>query len=230
MPRLIAVLIRHGDYHQLPDTPSAHQPFPLNNKGREQAAQAVQILREVMVGRGWRLLPVIDCSRMLRAWETARIFADGLADLSSLAPTLEEFDELAERGLGCAANLTVAQIDGILAQDPRHVAPPPNWKADSRYRLPLQGAESLLDAGARVAAHLSTRMAAASGEGVKLFVGHGAAFRHAAYHLGVLEYEQIARLSMYHARPVFLQYLQPGEWRHIAGDWKVRDKDSRYMD
>ena len=230
MSGLIAALIRHGDYEQLADTPSAHQPFPLNENGREQAVQAVQTLRQTMTGHGWRLLPVIDCSHMLRAWETARIIADGLADLLPEAPTLEEFDELAERGLGCAANLTVTQIGRILAQDPRHAAPPPNWKADSRYRLPLQGAESLLDAGARVAAHLTRRMMAASGEGFKLFIGHGAAFRHAAYHLGVLEYEQIARLSMYHAQPVFLQYLQSGEWRHIAGDWKVRDRDSRYMD
>ena len=226
----IAALIRHGDYHQLADTPSAHQPFPLNRLGLAQAARAAQILRDEIDRHGWELLPSIDSSRMLRAWQTARIIADGLADLLPAAASLEEFDALAERGLGCAANLTVEQIHGILQQDPRHTEPPSNWKADSEYRLPLQGAESLLEAGARVAGHLSNRMAAMPGEGLKLFVGHGAAFRHAAYHLGIIEFDQIAKLSMFHARPVFLQYQRPGVWRQVAGEWKVRDKNSRFMD
>ena len=230
MAGLIAALIRHGDYYQLAGTPSAHQPFPLNQQGQVQAAQAAQILREEIGRHGWKLLPVIDSSRMLRAWQTARIIADGLADLLPAAPSLQEFDALAERGLGCAANLTVEQIREILQQDPRHAEPPSNWKANSEYRLPLQGAESLLEAGARVADHLSHRMAAMSGAGVKLFVGHGAAFRHAAYHLGVLEFEQIARLSMFHGRPVFLEYRPSGGWRQVAGEWKVRDKNSQYRD
>ena len=50
MPRLIAALIRHGDYRKLPDTPSAHQPFPLNAEGEAQAAEklvkAAHILNE----------------------------------------------------------------------------------------------------------------------------------------------------------------------------------------
>ena len=40
MSGLIAVFIRHGDYQQLPDTPSAHQPFPLTQAGEKQAQQA----------------------------------------------------------------------------------------------------------------------------------------------------------------------------------------------
>ena len=42
MPRLVAALLRHAEYRQLPDTPSAHQPFPLTDKGRQQAKQAHQ--------------------------------------------------------------------------------------------------------------------------------------------------------------------------------------------
>ena len=44
MPRLIAALIRHGDYHQLARTPSAHQPFALNLAGREQARAGAGML------------------------------------------------------------------------------------------------------------------------------------------------------------------------------------------
>ena len=57
---------------------------------------------------------------------------------------------------------------------------------------------------------------------LKVFVGHGAAIRHAAWHLGVLELSDVARLSMFHAVPVCLEYSDAG-WRHVAGDWKLRD-------
>lgn len=226
----IAALIRHGDYHQLANTPSAHQPFPLNRQGRGHAGQAAGILRREAARNGWEPYASIDCSRMLRAWQTARIIADQLTDLTATAPLLEEFDALAERGLGAGANLTVAEIERVIGLDPRHPEPPENWKADSHYRLPLQGAESLLEAGRRVAAHIDSRMAALPGPGLKVFVGHGAAFRHAAHHLGVLQFDDIAKLSMFHGRPVFIQYHAPGVWRHVAGEWKVRDRYSRAMD
>jgi 2,3-bisphosphoglycerate-dependent phosphoglycerate mutase len=233
MARLIAALIRHGDYHQLPDTPSAHQAYPLNSAGETQAQEGVQVLHDMIVRNGWTLLPSIDSSRMLRAWQTAEIFADRLVDLGSPTPRIESYDALAERGVGCLANLTIAQIEAVLHQDPRVSDPPADWKADSHYRLPLQGAESLLEAGGRVAGHLSHSMAAlppADHDRVKLFVGHGAAFRHAAYHLGVLELEQLRQLSMFHCRPVMIEYLGGGQWRHVEGDWKVRPEYSRFTD
>jgi 2,3-bisphosphoglycerate-dependent phosphoglycerate mutase len=187
----------------------------------------------MIVRNNWTLLPAIDSSRMLRAWQTAVIFADRLADLASSTPCIECYDELAERGVGCLANLTRAQIEEVLHQDPRVSDPPADWKMDSHYRLPLQGAESLLDAGERVAAYLEQCLAALPREQndiVKIFVGHGGAFRHAACHLGVLEFGQIRQLSMHHCRPVMLEYLPDGHWRHVAGDWKVRPEHSRFTD
>jgi 2,3-bisphosphoglycerate-dependent phosphoglycerate mutase len=233
MARLFAALIRHGDYHQLPDTPSAHQPWPLNSTGESQAREGAQVLHDMITRSDCTLLPCIDSSRLLRAWQTAVIFADRLAGLTSSAPQIESYDELAERGVGCLANLTIAQIEAVLHQDPRVSDPPADWKANSHYRLPLQGAESLLEAGERVAGHLSQVMAALppdEHDRVKLFVGHGAAFRHAAWHLGVLEFGQISQLSMYHCQPVMLEYLPDGQWRHFAGEWKVRSADSRFTD
>lgn len=234
MPRLIASIIRHGDYHQLPDAPSAHQPFPLNEKGREQAQQAAVVLRQILDKHGWQLSSQVDSSQLLRGWQTADIVIDGLKDRFDHQPEHFAFEALAERGLGSAANLTTMQIEQILSQDPRFDAPPADWKSNSHYQLPLQGAESLLQAGKRVAQHMQTRMQALASDiqqdTLKLFVGHGAAFRHAAYHLGILEFEQIKQLSMYHAQPVYLEYQQNGEWRHIDGQWKVRAKVSEFKD
>lgn len=227
-------LIRHGDYHQLPDVPSAHQPFPLNPAGEAQAQQAVAAIREMADHHGWRLLEPFHSSRMLRAWQTARILAQGLADLFDAAPAIDSFDALAERGLGCAANLSIEAIEQALEQDPRFDVPPEDWKANSHYRLPLQGAESLLQAGERVAGHLQRTLAALEGkvqqDSLLLCVGHGAAFRHAAYHLGVLTFEDIARLSMYHASPVVLECRDNGRWCHVEGEWKVRQESSRELD
>ena len=227
MGRMLAALVRHGDYHQLPDTPSAHQPFPLTPRGEEQARAAAQILRDLLRRHDWQAVPEIDSSMLLRAWQTARIIEAHLAGRAETEPHVASFEALAERGLGSAANLSMTQIRDVIHQDPRFPDLPANWKADSHYRLPLQGAESLLEAGERVATHVRRRMAALGPAGnrdrLKIFVGHGAALRHAAYHLGVLEMAQVARLSMYHGQPVVLEFLPGGLWRHVEGDWKVRE-------
>ncbi len=222
MSELIAVFIRHGDYQQLPDTPSAHQPFPLTGAGMRQAHEAAILVREMAEQNHWQVNSEIQCSNLLRAWQTADIIGRQLDGRF----TLSGYDELAERSMGSAANLTLTQIEDVLDKDPRFKTPPANWKSDSHYRLPLQGAESLLEAGERIADHVRKQMEALQQKGnarlMQLFVGHGAAFRHAAHHLGVLEFEQIAKLSMYHATPVAMAVVPGRAWRHVAGDWKVR--------
>ena len=104
MARLIAALIRHGDYQQLPDAPSAHQPWPLNSTGETQSREGAQALHDMITRNDWALVPAIDSSRMLRAWQTAVIFANGLAGLTASTPQIESYDALAERGVGCLAN------------------------------------------------------------------------------------------------------------------------------
>jgi 2,3-bisphosphoglycerate-dependent phosphoglycerate mutase len=229
MSGFIAALIRHGDYHQLADVPSAQQPFPLTAEGREQAHKGAAELMDVITARGWSLYPDIDSSNMLRAWQTAQIVAGGCG-----AKSVACFDALAERGLGCAANLTLAQIEHILRDDPRYPPPPANWKADHHYSLPLQGAESLIEAGRRVAEHIERRMAdltrAGGGARVAVFVGHGAAFRYAAFHLGALQLDRVAALSMHHGRPVLLESSADGRWRHVAGEWKLRNAETEQRD
>jgi 2,3-bisphosphoglycerate-dependent phosphoglycerate mutase len=233
MGRRIAAIIRHGDYHQLAGTPSAHQPFPLNASGENHAREAAVTIYTALLQHGWTLVQQIDSSRMLRGWQTADIIARRLGEKLSQQLQVSSFDELAERSVGCVANLTSEQIREIIHRDPRFPDLPESWKSNSEYCLPLQGAESLLQAGERVAAHLRGQMTGLADDGIdrlKLFVGHGAAFRHAAYHLGVLEYDQLARLSMHHGRPVYLELCADGSWQHLAGDWKLRSANTEYMD
>ena len=233
-PRVIAALLRHGDYLQLPETPSALQPFPLSARGIEQAGRAVNLVRGVLELFGWSLCPVVDSSRLLRGWQTAEVICQTLERQGGQPMEIEQFDDLAERSLGAGNNLSRRQIEAVIKADPRFDELPADWKASSRFRLPLQGAESLLEAGRRVAAHLDSRLTElqqqVERDTVKLFVGHGAAFRHAAYHLGVLSYEQIAQLSMHHCRPVFLERQFAGSWSHLTGDWKIRAANEPYND
>ena len=128
MARLIAALIRHGDYRQRPNTPSAHQPYPLNAEGESQAARAADAIRTEARAQGWRLVEPIDSSQLLRAWQTARII--GRALIPDREPPIEGFDALAERGLGSAANLDIGEIAAVLRDDPRYPEPPSNWKAE----------------------------------------------------------------------------------------------------
>jgi len=141
---------------------------------------------------------------------------------------------LGERCVGSVANLTVAEVDQILRDDPRYPSPPENWKSNSHYQLPFPGAESLAQAGKRVSEYLvklfESQQASCTEGCLQLVVGHGAAFRHAAYELGVLEAEQIAKLSMFHATPVFLQLEDGGNWKHVSGAWKVRKTATEDLD
>jgi 2,3-bisphosphoglycerate-dependent phosphoglycerate mutase len=200
----------------------------------QQAERSVDLLRGVLEMFGWSLHPVIDSSRLLRGWQTAEVICRTLEEQGSEALAIEQFDALAERSLGSANNLNRRQIEAVIKADPRFDPLPDDWKTNSRFRLPLQGAESLMQAGQRVAAHLDQRLAALQQEvkrdTVKLFVGHGAAFRHAAHQLGVLGFEEIAKLSMHHCRPVFLEREFAGAWIHLTGEWKVRGADEPVTD
>lgn len=233
MSRRIAAFIRHADYQQLANTPSALQPFALNQDGIEQAQLCAVQLKKVINQNNWHLDSAIDSSSLLRAWQTANIVSELYDDLFDEPPHITCFEALAERSVGSAANLTTKQIEQIIEDDPRFGSLPKKWKSDSNFKLPFMGAESLLGAGERVAQHLIKQMSAlaeSSDTQVKLFFGHGAAFRHAAYKLGILEFDEIAQLSMFHASPIYLEYLPNGEWQHIAGVWKVRSQHSEYTD
>lgn len=231
MSRVIAALCRHGIYEQPDGVPSAHLPHPLTQEGRAQAAAFADELVTLCETRGWTLCPVLDSSPLLRAFETASVASEALSKRLDRPFSVEEFAALTERCVGAAANLTVDAIEAIVTRDPRFATPPAGWKSSSDYRLPFVGAESLLEAGARCADHLRMRTeplreAPDDDTILKVFVGHGAAFRHAAVHVGALALEDLPRLSMHHARPVCLATRETSPWNTVAGAWKLRGQQA----
>ena len=246
-PRIVVALVRHGDYEQPEDVPSAHLPHPLTAKGREQARELGARLHEAAAEHGLEIAPVLHASALLRASQTASIAA---AALGEQAPgrsfTIAESWDLAERSTGAAANLTVQQIAAAVAADPRMPPLPKVWKTHPRFRLPFPGAESLMQAGARVAAHIENQVharahalrespttdpAVAASAVLEVFVSHGGALRHAAVCMGALELTAVPGLSMHHCGFVLLELQRspqewedgaPGSWRQIGGQWKVR--------
>ncbi|OSP53768.1 histidine phosphatase family protein [Pseudoruegeria sp. SK021] len=224
MPETIHAFFRHGAYDQRNGVPSAHQPWALTEEGTVQARTGAELLNRMLRDKGLALAPVLYCSRQLRAWQTAELVAENLRDLGHAVGELRQTSDLAERGLGSAANLTIDQIEQALADDPRYETPPEGWKSNSDYCLPFDGAESLMMAGERVATHLE--LTGQPGR-VTVHVGHGASFRHACHHLGLLSREDIARFSMFHVQPSLICHQTDGRWRHLAGAWKIREpKDS----
>jgi 2,3-bisphosphoglycerate-dependent phosphoglycerate mutase len=230
--RIVAALVRHGDYFQPDRVPSAQLPHPLTDKGIEQARSVGSILHDESRGLGLQLDPVLDCSTLLRARQTADLAADTLNQIETDRRfTVAEFPDLGERSVGAAANLTVDAIEAALRVDPRCSELPAGWKGHPRYRLPVPGSESLLMAGARVAAHIEGRaheLRCTSGHDVlKVFVGHGAALRHAAVCMGALELLEVPKLSMHHCGYVLLEHIAdphggPGRWQKVGGRWKQR--------
>jgi 2,3-bisphosphoglycerate-dependent phosphoglycerate mutase len=227
MASIQVALVRHGSFRQPEGVPSAHLPHPLTEQGREEARSGAERLAQHAHEAGFEIERVIDASTLLRAYETAVLFASKLAERGLGEFRVEQFDALTERSLGSMANLTEAEIEAIVAADPRASALPERWKRSSDLRLPFPGAESLNDAGRRVARHIEQRVQESSGalSRLKVVVGHGGAFRHAARELGVLSEGDVAALSMYHAEPVYLERRQ-GHWQQVAGRWKPRSGTS----
>ncbi len=224
-------LVRHGQYAQPPNVPSAHLPHPLVEEGRRQSADGIATLWAEARLQGWTLSSIIDASPLLRAWETATLFAEGLRLRGTSDPQVETFEALTERSLGAAANLTLEEIAAVIDRDPRVPSLPSGWKRTSNFRLPLVGAESLLDAGRRVASHIRHRadtVVCPDGEGlfVKVVVGHGGSLRHGAAELGMLEPSGLDALSMFHATPIVYAH-RDGRWTHVFGEWKQRSAASR---
>jgi 2,3-bisphosphoglycerate-dependent phosphoglycerate mutase len=87
-----------------------------------------------------------------------------------------------------------------------------------------------MQAGERVMQHITGRanslLQEISTDTLKIFVGHGAAFRHAAVHMGLMTTAKAVALSMYHCTPLYFERIKDdsniNKWQHIAGEWKIR--------
>ncbi|MGJ8647697.1 MAG: histidine phosphatase family protein [Marinomonas colpomeniae] len=214
-------LIRHGAYEQLPEVPSALQPFPLTMEGAKEVRRQAQLLAKWLSKTGEKLNPIVDTSTLLRAYQTGEIYLEELKDFFLETPKIQTTFNLCERSVGAVANLTIEEIERILSLDPRFESPSKDWKSDSYYQLPFDGAESLIQAGERVAEHINSWQREASG-GLKLFIGHGAAFRHGANYLNAIEFKDIKKLSMFYGHPVVFEFTENLLLRQIFGEWKQR--------
>ncbi|WP_017446169.1 histidine phosphatase family protein [Gayadomonas joobiniege] len=228
MNQPIIAFIRHAHYLQQVDAPSAFQPHPLSEQGWQQAVQCAQQISEFCSKYAGRPI-YLHCSSLLRAWQTADAIATQLDNKNISVCAFRQTEQLCERSVGGLANLTVADIEQILQQDPRVKDLPKDWKSDSYFCLPVPGAESLMQAGQRVATYIQSQISNEPVNSLHLFVGHGASIRHAAYQLGILKFEQIKQLSMHYAQPVIYQKTDAG-YRIMLGEWKVRAKHSQYRD
>lgn len=231
--RVILGVLRHGDYHQPAGTPSAHLPYALNGDGLQQSADAVPKIADFAKENGLRIHSSVATSVLLRAWQTGRLIADGFRECQDEEMHVESYEELAERSVGAAANLTIKQIEKIVADDPRYEELPKGWKRMSDFKLPFIGAESLRDAGHRLARFFTAtaqELQQSDHDVLKLIVSHGGAIRHAAQTLQILSDDQVHRLSMFHAEPLFWSYSQDGQFTHVGGEWKVRSPSDLKID
>ncbi len=219
-------LIRHGEYQQKKNTPSAHQPYPLTPAGEAQARACAARLLKLSNSLQVQLSPTLYSSTLLRAWQTAEIIRRQWGVPES---QLVQSNALVERCVGSVANLTIEEIESLLEQDPRYPSQPEHWKSQSDYTLPFPGAESLQQAGQRVASYITELAETALDNTLTLIVGHGAALRHGACELGILSATDVTNLSMFHAQPVVIGLTDAG-WAHLAGQWKPRPSPTGFTD
>lgn len=221
--RRVAAFVRHGHFDRPEGTASAHSPRPLSPTGRAQADGAAARIAALCADHGLEIDKRIEASQLLRAWETANVLSASLERETGRRHHVIQRDELIERGLGSAANLSLDQIATLLAADPRIGPLPEGWRRMPEFRLPLPGAESLMQAGARVAARVAASVDSIPDDDptdvARLFVAHSGCLRHAAVVLGAIDVRHVAGLSLGFLGCVLLEKLPSGQWVHLAGEF-----------
>lgn len=197
--------------------------LPLSETGRTQAERAAEVIATACADRSLEIDEQIDASQLLRAWQTANVLAEQLGARSGRRYRVVERDGLIERGLGSAANLTFDRIRELVELDPRLPPLPEGWRRRPDFRLPLPGAESLMDAGRRAATCIRESLRSIPAEDprdlARIFVAHSGCLRHAAVALGALDAEIVAARSMEFVQAVLIE-CEPGDrWRIVGGEF-----------
>jgi 2,3-bisphosphoglycerate-dependent phosphoglycerate mutase len=223
--RVVCLVTRHARYEQPLGVVGAHLPYPLTGEGKAEARAAADRVLAFVAAYRCDLETVIDCSSLLRAYETAWILSRALTERRREPFTVREFPELTERSVGAATNLSLREIDSVMQRDPRMDEAPAGWERDPHYRLPFPGAESLVEAGARVARHIREAAEAIRRRGggedrMKIVVGHSGSLLHALVHLGAFDLDAVSELTLPYARPVpIAQDAEAGGWNLLDRTW-----------
>ena len=221
--RRVAGLVRHGHFDRPDNTASAHRIMPLSDRGREQARSAADAILVLCRDQNLELDTTIEVSQLLRAWETGTILAEVLGERVGESFAVEERDEIIERGIGSCANLRFDEIEAVLARDPRLGPLPTGWRRMPEFRLPVQGAESLMEAGARTGERIATSVDAMPDQDprdlLRLFVAHSGCLRHAAVYLGAIDLDDVSGLSMDFCQTILIERTS-SRWEQTAGEFK----------
>jgi len=228
MSRLIAVFMRHAALKQPAGVPGTNLPFPLTAAGESQASKAAARLHALADKMDCKIDDDIECSPNQGAWQTAAILAEDLEETTFRGYRAVERAELAGRSLGSAGNLKTAQLDALIAEDPRFTKPPKNWLTQTNYRSPFAGAETLGAAGERVGDYVRRRVEEMwphlTGDTLKLFIGDSSALIHAAAHLGAIPDKRAPQLSLANASWALIEFRASGRCTLLSADWRKPQK------
>ncbi|WP_111979216.1 histidine phosphatase family protein [Algibacillus agarilyticus] len=195
MAAIYALFICHTESDLLPNAPEGQQPFSLTHNGVRSAKQLVKKVDSLSEQLNCRIAHYIDSSQTLAAWQTADAIAEILSLNHGHEYKTDAFDALSNASLGALANLSFDDIEDVVRHDPRFPALPDDWRINGCYRLPVQGAESPMDAGKRLIKHVHQRLTAlaetAEQATIKIFVSHDKVLRHAMCELGLLKQPDI---------------------------------------
>ena len=130
------IFLRHSVYEQPAAVPSALLPHPITAEGVKQAKMAASKIIQFFKNDESQLPRTIESSSLLRAYQTASVLAEEVYNLMRIELKIVQTDELVERKMGAMANLTVQEIEAIMARDLRYEKPPQGWKSSRDYKLP----------------------------------------------------------------------------------------------
>ncbi len=224
MSRLIAVFMRHAVLDQPKGVPAANLPHALTAKGEDEASDAAHRLQALAEKMDCKIDDDIECAPSQPVWQTAAILGEELDDITGRGYRAVERSELAGRSFGGAANLTLKEIETLVAEDPRFTKPPKTWLAKPDYRPPFPGAESLGAAGERVGGFIRRRAEEMwphlTGDTLKVFVGHGATLVHAAAWLGAIPAKSAPQKVLPHAHWALIEFRASGRCTLLDADWR----------
>lgn len=213
------VVLTHGT-HQNWGPSHGYLSERLNPLGEQQAKTCAEDLIRYCRQHELLINEEIHTAPSLKAYQTAHILAHEISQGQEHLEVLE-CEQLSERKLGEATNLSLDEIEQILKLDPRTQSPSRGWEHNSWYKLPFSGAESLMEAGLRVAAHLQkcTEELHFGPKRCQVVIADSNAICHAASCLGLIQSKDIPQRKLAPCAPLFLHRRHRGHWELISGQW-----------